>query len=302
MTMKGVVTAIGTPLSRDEIVDEPGLRRLIQYVLSANVDGILVNGSMGGFAFLTDQEQLRAISIVTSEVNGRIPVIGGLGETGTKRAVHKAKQFAQEGIDYLSLLPPFYFMTAQTQLVTYFSEIAAAVDVPLILYDNPLLTKVHIEPNTVVELRGKIPNLAGIKVSNSDSNNLQTLLSLLKNDPTFFILTGSESLFLVGLQMGCQGGVGGLYSVCPHLAVEMYRAFSSGNLERAREIQQQLIEIWQLFRFGDVWGGFDEALRYLGICESATGSPYSTRVTEKDKEQVQSILKRYLRPVFAPVR
>src|SRR5207245_3494458 len=91
MKLTGVVPAIGTPLTDGDRVDEAGLRRLTRYVVDAGVHGILANGSMGGFAFLTDEEQIRAINIITNEVNGAIPVIGGMGETSTSRAVRKAK-------------------------------------------------------------------------------------------------------------------------------------------------------------------------------------------------------------------
>src|SRR5215469_2238565 len=88
----GVVPPIGTPITQDNAVDERSLRRLTRYVLDAGVNGILANGTMGGFAFLTDDEQVRAGSIVVSEVNGAIPVMGGIGETSTSRAVRKARQ------------------------------------------------------------------------------------------------------------------------------------------------------------------------------------------------------------------
>src|SRR5713226_1209448 len=109
--LTGVVPPIGTPVTNQDRVDEAGLRRLARYLVDAGVAGILANGTMGGFAFLTDEEQLRAISIIVDEVNGAVPVIGGVGETSTSRAVRKAKQIQQHGVTYLSVLSPFYFFT-----------------------------------------------------------------------------------------------------------------------------------------------------------------------------------------------
>ena len=99
MKLHGVVPPIGTPLTGDDQVDVSGLRRLASYLVDAGVHGILANGTMGGFAFLTDDQQLRSIATTLETVARRIPVIGGLGETSTARAVNMARRIAAEGVD-----------------------------------------------------------------------------------------------------------------------------------------------------------------------------------------------------------
>lgn len=293
MKLSGVVPPIGTPLTDADRVDEAGLRRLNRYLIEAGVHALLANGSMGGFAFLTPDEQVRSVAITLSEVNGAIPVIGGVGETSTTRAVAIAKRLVREGVDYLSLLPPFYFLATQAHLVAYFSEIAAAVDIPIFLYDNPVLTKNPIHPQTVAELKHRIPRLTGIKVSNPDCLNMQELLKLTCCD-TFSVLTGSEFLIPLHLRMGCDGFVGGLHNLCPHMAVALYNAFKAGDLERADQLQEDMTATWQLFQRGAIWGAFDEALRYLGICERGTGSPYITSLTDEERREVRSIVEQQI--------
>ena len=291
----GVVPPIGTPLTDGDHVDDAGLRRLTQYLLGAGVNGIFANGSMGGFAFLTDDEQLRAISTVASEVNRAIPVMAGIGETSTMRAIQKAKLIAKQGVDFLSLLAPFYYPPTQEQLIAYFSEIAAAVDLPIFLYDNPGATKAHIHPETVALLRQQIPHLVGIKESNQDCVNLQKLIELNQADG-FSIMTGSEFLIVVGMQMGCSGFVGGLHNICPQIAVALYRAFNRGDLEQAMKLQSDLTAVWQIFRYGSIWGAFDEALRYLGIAQRATGAPYITKLSDEETRIVHALLEQYVKP------
>ncbi len=292
--LSGVIVPVGTPLTANDRVDAGGLRRLTNYLIDAGVHTLFANGSMSGFAFLTDDEQLRAVETVMDETAGRLPVMAGLGETSTSRAIPKAKALARTGARYLSVLPPFYFFAQQEHLIAYFSEIAAAVDMPIVLYDNPVLTKNPIQPETILELRSRIPNIIGVKESNQDCVNLQRLLTLTAADPGLSILTGSEFLILVGLQMGVDGCVGGLHNICPHLAVELYEAFRRGDMETARARQQALIDTWQLFTYGKIWGAFDEALRWLGICERATGAPYVTQISEEDREKVHAILSLHL--------
>jgi len=279
-----------------ERVDEAALRRLVRYLLDAGVNGLLANGTMGGFAFLTDEEQLRAISIVVDEVNGIVPVIGGLGETSTSRAVRKAKQIQEAGVSCLAALPPFYFFATQKHLVAYFSEIASAIDLPLYLYDNPVMTKNRILPETVAELRQQIPHIVGIKESNQDCLNLQSLLDLMRDDKEFSVFTGSELLITVALQMGCTGFVGGLHNICPHVAVALYKSFCEGNLEAARGFQRDLADASKIFQYGDIWGGFDESLRYLGIAQRATGAPYVSSVKAEEAAKIHQIIDRFTKP------
>jgi dihydrodipicolinate synthase/N-acetylneuraminate lyase len=292
--LAGVIPPIGTPILDGE-VDEPGLRRLTRYLLDAGVNGLLANGTMGGFAFLTDEEQLRAISIVVSEVNGTIPVMGCIGETSTSRAIRKAKQIAREGVTHLTVLAPFYFFTTQENLRSFFLDVAAATDLPLFLYDNPVMTKNSIDPETVANLRQAIPHLAGIKESNQDCVNLQKVIDLNQSE-AFSILTGSEFLIFVGLQMGCDGFVGGLHNICPHLAVALYRAYRRGDMSGARKLQRDLAATWELFRFGNIWGAFDEALRYLKIAECATGAPYVSKLAPDEVAGVHAILTQFVKP------
>jgi 4-hydroxy-tetrahydrodipicolinate synthase len=299
MKLRGVIPPIGTPLTGRDAVDVAGLRRLNRYLLAAGVDAIFANGSMGGFAFLTDDEQIRSIAATVAEVNRAVPVIGGLGETSTSRAVRMARRIVAEGVDYLSVLPPFYFLATQEHLIAFFSEVAAAADIPILLYDNPALTKNPIQPATIAKLQQDIPHLAGIKISNPDYANLQTVLHLTRHDPNFSVVTGHEFLILAGLQMGCDGCVGGVQNLCPHIAVALYRAFLEGDIPRAAKLQQDLISTWNLFRYGAIWGAFDEALRQLGICERATGAPYVTAMSEEDKQAVRSIVDQYIRPYLA---
>jgi dihydrodipicolinate synthase/N-acetylneuraminate lyase len=296
MTLRGVIPPLGTPLKGNNEVDEAGLRRLNRYLLGAGVDVIFANGTMGGFAFLTDDEQIRSVSTSISEVNGAVPVMAGMGETSTSRAVRMAKRLAAEGPDVISLLPPYYFLATQEHLYAYFCEIAAAVDLPIMLYDNPVLTKNPIHPETIARLAREIPHLIGVKVSNSDQANLQSVLTLTKSRPGFSVLTGHEFLIVVGLQMGCGGFVGGLHNLCPHIAVGLWRAFQKGDIALATKLQQDLIATWQLFRCCDIWGAFDEALRYLGMCERATGAPYVTPVSETERAKIHSILDQYVKP------
>ncbi len=298
--IRGVIPPVSTPLTEGDRVDEKALRRLTRHLLNAGANGIFANGSMGGFAFMTDEEQVRAIRIVVEEVNGAVPVMGGLGDTSTSRAVPKAREIVKAGVTHLTVLAPYFFIPTQEQVIAYFSEIAAAVDRPLIIYDNPVMTKCHIRPETVAELKRQVPSIVGVKESNEDCCNLQEVLRLTRGDPGFSVLTGSESLILVALQMGCDGFIGGLHNLCPYQAVALYKAFLAGDIPAARKQQDDLVALCDIFACGGVWGAFDEALRYLGIAERAGGAPFVTAISDKNKARVHALLDRYVEPATRP--
>lgn len=292
--LHGIIPALGTPLQGDDAVDVHGLGRLADHLIAAGVHGLFSNGSMGGFAFLTEDEQVRSVATTVAAARGRVPVIAGVGETSTSRALRLARRIAAEGPDCVSILPPFFFLATQRHLIDYFGELASALPVPVALYDNPVLTKNPIAVETVAELCRRLPQLAAIKVSDPDCVKLQAIIELSRQHPQLSVLTGNEHLALTALQMGCSGCVGGLFNICPALAVALWDAWTAADLETARNLQRDLIAVWQIFRCGSIWGAFDEALRYLGICERATGRPYVTALSGDERAAVHAILDRYV--------
>lgn len=292
MRPRGIIPPIGTPLEPDERVDESGLRRLVSYLLDSGVHGIFVNGSMGGFALLTDREQLRAVEIVVDEVNGRVPVIAGASDTGSRRVIEKAKEVEKLGPDYLAILPPYYYRLTQESSIGFFREVAQTVQKPVFIYDNPTAIGFKLDLESIVKL-GEEPNIIGIKTSDQDGNFWCQLISRFRCSEEFTVLIGTELLVPIALIMGADGIVGGLHNIAPRIAVEVYRAVQAGDYNRAFELGDRLAKLCQIFSYGEIWGGFEAALQYLGICEKATARPYRS-LEPAERKRVEVILKEYL--------
>lgn len=292
MKLHGIIPPIATPLLSDERVDEHGLRRLVRYLLEAGVHGIFVNGSMGGFALLSDREQVRAVEIVVEEVNGRVPVIAGAAETGTRRVIAKAREIQRTGADFLSVLPPYYFRLTQESALRFFREVARAVEKPLFIYNNPTLVGFGLEVTTLLELNQE-PNIVGVKESDPNCERWQQLLGAFRHREEYSILLGTERLIPIGLLLGADGIVAGLHNVAPHLAVELYDAARAGDYARALALQDRLAKLWRIFEFGEIWGGLEAALQCLGLCEKVVASPYRSLEPE-ERRQVEAILRTYL--------
>jgi 4-hydroxy-tetrahydrodipicolinate synthase len=289
--LSGIVPPIGTPLTPDERVDEKGMRRLVDHLLKHGVNAIFANGGMGAFALLSDQEQARAVEIVIDEVNGRVPVMAGAADTSSKRVIEKAKRMATLGADYISILPPYYFPLTAESVTKFYLDVAEAIPHPIFIYNNPYTTNYRIPLESIFQL-GEVPNIVGLKESDQDCERWQSLTHHFKSDPDFSVLIGTEGLIKVALQMGADGVVSGLHNVAPQLAVDLYREMQSGNLEEAVLLQQKLIHLFGIFTCGGgIWGPFEVALNFLGICEKVTASPYDSPVEQPVREKVEAILR-----------
>ena len=291
--LKGVVVPLGTPLTSDERIDEKGMRKLTRYVLDGGVHGVFVLGTMGGFAFLEDKEKTRAIEIVIDEVKGKVPVIAGTSDTSTKKVIKNARIAEKMKADAVAILPPYYGSLKQEQIINFYTKIAKEVNIPLFIYNNPSSTHNPVEPKTVFKL-SKLENIVGIKDSSQNFFNYQQLIRHFKDNKDFSILLGTEFLITIGLILGADGVIGGLHNICPKIAVDLYSAVMKKKYERAYELQERLIKLWDIFKYGDIWGGFEVALRFLGICDKVTAEPFRSIEDKKEVEKVESILKRYL--------
>jgi 4-hydroxy-tetrahydrodipicolinate synthase len=288
MKLKGIIPPIGTPITSDERVDEPAMRRLVNYLINNGVNGIFVNGSMGIFALLTDKEQSRAVEIVVDEVDRRVPVLAGIADTGTRRVIERAKHLQALGADYFTALSPFYFLLSQESGTRFFREVAQAVEKPLFVYNNPVLTKFNLSVESIIEL-SKEPNIVGLKDSSQDCNRWTQLAGAFQDRDDFSVLVGTELLMPAAFIIGIDGVVGGAHNVAPVFAVELYKAVLDKNFSPAFEMSARLGKVCGIFEYGEIWGGFEAALRYLGIAERVVASPYKS-ANQEEQEKVAAIL------------
>lgn len=288
MALKGIIPPIGTPVTEDERVDENGLRNLVRYLIDGGVHGIFANGTMGCFALLSDAEQMRLIDIVVDEVGGRVPVIAGVSDTGTKRVIAKIREVEKLKADYITAVPPYYYRITQEEGKRFFRDIADASERPVFIYNNPYLTKLDLDIQSIVELADE-PNIVGIKETSQDCNRWTNLFDALREKEDFDVFFGTELLIPQCLMMGADGVIGGAHNMAPKIAVELYDAAVAKDYETALARSHALKRVCDVFKYGNIWGGFEAALQFLGICEKTTLAPYGA-CDDADREEVRKIL------------
>ena len=283
--LRGIIPPIVTPLHGDETVHEEQLRRVTEHLLSAGVHAIFVNGSMGAFYLLADEEQYRAIGIVVDQVAGRVPVMAGASDTATRLVIEKGQRAEELGADCLSVLPPYYGKFSRPQLVRFYREVARNVGLPILAYNNPWTTLSNIDVGTLLELADE-PNFAGTKDSCNNAVQYQEIVRKFGGRPDFSILLGTTPLTSFGLHLGADGIIEGLHHLKPEWAVGIWDAAEAGDWEAVNDYQLKLESLIPFVMHGEVWGGIEVALQELGICDKITAHPF---VPMSDPDEIAKV-------------
>ena len=239
---KGAGTAIATPFTKDNLVNFDELRKFLEFQIAEGTDAIIVCGTTGESATMTEQERKDVIKFTVQVVNKRIPVIAGTGSNCTKSAIEMSEYAKQVGADGLLIVTPYYNKATQQGLISHYQAIASKVDLPIILYNVPSRTGVNIEPETCLEL-SKIPNIVGIKEASGNLSQVAKIASLCKDDLTIY--SGNDDQVLPILSLGGLGVISVLSNIAPKEVHSMVWSFLQGNLKPAISSQLEMLPVIQ---------------------------------------------------------
>jgi 4-hydroxy-tetrahydrodipicolinate synthase len=288
MTVRGVFVPIVTPLTDQEELDRPALRRMVEYLLGAGVHGVFVLGSTGEFAALDDVTREAAVRGVVQTVAGRVPVLAGISAPGTKLALGYLRMAEACGVDAVVLCPGYYYPQDGGEVELHVRAIAAAASVPVLLYNIPQRAGVPIPASTVARLAAD-GVVAGIKDSSGDVGYFGELLDLRCQYPQLAVLQGEESLLMASLAMGADGIVPGIGNLAPRLCVRLYEAVGRGAYDDANDAQTALRRLGAVFRLGSPYGGLKEALAQMGLCGPRACMP-GRIPTEGERDAIARLL------------
>ncbi len=287
LTVKGVIPALVTPLDQDENIDEKGIRELIDYLIDSGVHGVFVCGSQGEGYALRNEEKKRIIEVAVDAANGRIPVYAGTGAITTKETIEACKYALDAGADAVSIITPYFIRPSQEELYNHYRSIAEAVDIPILLYNNPGRTGVNLEAETVRRL-AEIDNIVGIKDSSGDLT--LTAEYIYYSPEEFSVIAGRDSLILATLLYGGKGAIAATANVAPKLVVGIYENYIKGEIEKARELQFKLLPLRTAFNLGTFPAVVKEAMNLLGRPSGPARKPI-TSLTEENREKLKLILR-----------
>ncbi|MCF6204761.1 MAG: 4-hydroxy-tetrahydrodipicolinate synthase [Methylococcaceae bacterium] len=235
--IQGSIVALITPMDDNGAVDEPSLKKLVEYHVQQGTDAIVAMGTTGESATLNEDEHCNVIKLVVNYVGGRVPVIAGTGANSTSEAIMLTQRAKQVGADACLLVTPYYNKPTQEGLFLHYKAVAEAVDIPQILYNVPGRTACDMLPETIGKL-STIDNIVGVKEATGQLDRLKTIRDLCGKD--FAIYSGDDETSCDFCLLGGNGSITVTGNIAPKLVHQMVRAAIQGDDSSAKAIDAKL--------------------------------------------------------------
>ena len=283
---RGIMPAVTTKFTKEDTLDIPGCLANIEAQLNAGVSGIVLGGTLGEASTLTADEKITLTRATVSFVSGKVPVLMNIAEQATKEAIAAAITARDNGADALMMLPPMRYKATPRETVQYFSEVARATDLPIMVYNNPIDYGIEVTLPMFEELI-QIDTIQAVKESTRDISNVTRIKNAFGD--RLKIMTGVDTLGLESLLMGADGWIAGLVCAFPQETVAIYNLVQSGRIEDARTIYSWFLPLLEL----DI---HPQLVQHIKLAEAATGlgtpfvRPPRLQLTGEELKRVQGII------------
>lgn len=242
MQWSGVFPAATTQFDENLAIDLKATQQGFTNLLNDGVDGLVIIGTCGENNSLEPEEK-RTVVAAAVEAKGKSPIIAGVSEFTTERAIAFAKDAEKLGADALMLLPAMVYVPTEDELIAHFKAVAAATNLPIMLYNNPTSYRVNIGIESLAKLV-EVDNIVAIKESAADTRRYTDLINAYGD--RFHVLAGLDDVALEGMMLGACAWISGLTSAFPQESVELVRAFNAGDMTRALEIYRWFMPLLHL--------------------------------------------------------
>jgi 4-hydroxy-tetrahydrodipicolinate synthase len=280
----GSCTALVTPF-KNGAVDADSFCKLVDFQIDNGTAGLVPVGTTGESPTLSHEEHDLVVELCIKQAAGRVPVIAGAGSNSTAEAVRLAEHAATAGADAVLIVSPYYNKPTQAGLYAHFAAVAAAVDVPVIVYDIPGRSIVRVNDDTLARLASDFANICGIKDATADLVRPTALQNLLGND--FTQLSGEDATALPYLAAGGHGCISVTANIAPKLLSEMHAAWWASDIKTAQTIHQKLLPLHNAMFCEASPGPVKYSASLLGICAAETRLPLC-EIADSSKAQVKA--------------
>lgn len=288
--IQGIFTPHMVPLDDHGQINEPELRRYIDWLIERGVHGLYPNGSTGEFVRFTPDERRRIVEIVCQQAAGRVPVLAGAAEANVQQTLAACETYAGYGVRAVAIVSPFYYKLSPESVYAYFREIARNSPVDVTLYNIPMFAS-PIDLNTIRRL-AEYPRIVGIKDSSGDLAFMMRMIAAVRPmRPDFSFLSGWEAVLVPALVVGVDGGTYATSGVVPELTRKMYDLARAGQIDTAMRLQYRLLELFDAMLYSaDFPEGFRAAVELRGFRLGASRQP-RTDTQRIDYAALQSVLR-----------
>ncbi len=279
--MNGLFAALATPIDAAGRVDMATFDRLVEFLLAAGVDGVVVGGATGEYPHFQVRERAELVRRAAERLPRDGRLVAGIGGPSLRRVIKLGRLAIDAGAEALLLPAPYFFRYEQDDLRGYFAHVSREVKAPCLLYDLPDFTN-PILPPTIYSLLREEPHIVGIKDSSGKAENIETFADERQNEP-WTLLVGDDRLLARGVKAGWNGGISGLAGFCPELMVRLYRSVVQGQTSetgRLEALVHELIE--RIAIFPTPWG-----IRIGLAARGIDTGPLPLPVTPRRRQQIE---------------
>lgn len=284
----GVFPAQMTEFKQDGSLDLPATQRHIEAMLKAGVDGIIVLGTLGENLSLAPAEKSAVRRAAVEAVNGRVPVISGIAEYTSAFAIERGREARAEGCDGLMVLPCMVYKTDPEETLVHFETVAEGVELPIIVYNNPVTYATDVKPSGFARL-AKRDNLVAIKESSDDVRRVTDL----KNEvgERYRIFTGVDDIAMESVALGCDGWIAGLVNAFPEETMAIYRLAKAGKLAEALPLYRWFMPLLHL-------DCHTKLVQYIKLANAMTGlgnewtRPPRLPLAGEERARIQAIIQK----------
>jgi 2-dehydro-3-deoxy-D-pentonate aldolase len=289
----GLMPAMVTPFDERGEVDLGATEAVVERFIEAGVDGISPLGSTGEASHLASEERKRFIEEVTRIVGGRVPLVVGVGAAGTREAIELAHHAEGVGVDAVLIVSPFYWKVGEEALFRHFAAVAESVDIPVLIYNLPMLTGIDLSPSLIARIATECPNVTGLKDTVTEYFHTVGVLREVKRVRSdFSVLSGWEDLILPSLLAGADGSICAFANVAPELFVNLVHSARDDNLQRAAELHRRVLSLVTLGGYSDPpISAIKLAMNKLSVPISPVVRGPALPIREDAHEKVESVLR-----------
>ena len=290
MKLEGTTVAMVTPFTREDKVDEEGMRENMNYLLERGVNGLLAAGTTGESATITHQEQKKMMEILVDELKGKAAAVAGAGSNSSKEALDLVKYAEDIGADYALVITPYYNKPQQHGLYEHYKMLSESVDIPMIVYNVPSRTGTDIDVETIGQV-AQLDNIVAIKEANPDLDKVSQTIHKLKSLDVddFLILSGNDNLTLPMISQGCNGVISVVGNVDPARMSEMVKKAIEGDFQRAKDLHYELYDLMKVLFIESNPVPAKEALNMMGRPAGHVRMPL-VPLREESQEKLRKVL------------
>lgn len=288
--LKGTGTAIVTPFHREGNIDFNSFEGLINYQIENGVNYIVFLGTTGEAVTLSDDERNAVMNFAVEIVDGRVPVVIGIGGNNTRQIIDVMHNVSFDDIDAVLSVSPYYNKPQPNGQFYHYKEIAAVCPVPIIMYNVPGRTASNIDAETTLRIAHEISNVVAVKEASKD---LEQCARIIKDKPEdFLVISGNDELTLPFMALGGDGVISVIANAFPKEFSEMVRLCLDNRFDKAREVHLQLLDVIQAIYEDGSPSGVKAVLSMKGLCKNAVRLPL-VKINKSLSMRISKLLERF---------